>query len=405
MKASYESVVAAYQRGELEETLDLCEELTRDIRKEQARLAAGDWMKWQLLWQRECELMLIAAGALHKTGDTAEGIAILRRLARITPDPTVHFNLSLMLLYAGEFREAWPEFEWRHKVRATPVVSGPRWQGEDLDGKTILVITEEGFGDCIQFARYLPLLRQRAGRLMFACPPALAPLFADEPYVDEIIHKVDAATRYDYWVTICSLAGLFEAAPGNVPPAEYLHSRPRRPTWAPRVASERFNVGIAWAGDTRLEDDIHRSAQVRDFLCLLEVDGVSLYSLQLHDPMNDLPDNFHQLGTELQDFADTASIIDLMDLVISVDTATAHLSLTLGCETWVVLPKVTDWRWVGYFRNGDIRRAPEAASGCIWYPRARMFKQQKRRDWAGVMAGVCTALQERVSQRSDRRSD
>jgi ADP-heptose:LPS heptosyltransferase len=127
-------------------------------------------------------------------------------------------------------------------------------------------------------------------------------------------------------------------------------------------------------------------------LKLLDVPGINLYSLELHDQIEGTPDRFHQLGTEIVDFGDTAAIVQQLDLVISVDTALAHLALSFGCETWVVLGKMEDWRWVSYGANSASISTGTSYSGSIWYPKAKLYKQRKRRDWEGLMKEVAQAL-------------
>jgi hypothetical protein len=164
--------------------------------------------------------------------------------------------------------------------------------------------------------------------------------------------------------------------------------------WKSRLSETGYNIGIAWSGGSMQNENTFRPGRLEDFLRLLDIPGINLYSLQLHEEMEAMPENFHQLGTEIRDFADTAAIIQQLDLVISVDTALAHLALTMRRETWVILPMATDWRWVSYAMDGSFSRNPDTSQGCIWYPEARMFKQKTRLDRQDVMNQVGQALNE-----------
>ena len=386
--ATYAQAIAAYDAGRLDDALNACEALLAERPR--------PWRTTQNLWQ----IRTLKATCLHKLGRAAEALAESETIfSACQGTPEVHFNHSLMLLFAGEFERGWREFEWRRKIPAmgTPTMPAPEWHGEDPAGKTILIVSEQGFGDCIQFARYLPLIRERADRLIFCVPPALIPLFENEPYLDLVTNTIGPDTQFDAYANVCSLALLFGATADSVPPPALAADLPasRNEEWRARTGRGQINIGIAWSGDSTLENDSRRSAELADFLSLLDVPGTHLYSLQLHAPIADAPPRLHQLGTELRDFADTAAIVRQLDLVVSVDTALAHLAASLGQRTWIVLPDVEEWRWVDHSGRHDASGPNGAVGACMWYPEARLFRQSRRGDWAGVMERVRQTLLEK----------
>lgn len=404
MQDLYRQALNDFQSGQLEKSLTLCEQLRDQIGERLSGLQPQEWQLYQRLMNLQQQTMLLAVSCQHDLGQNEDAIANVRKLLGINPnDPEIHCKLAYYLLYAGEFEAGWEEFEWRHRMPSRKIGildSKQRWHGEDLSDKSILVLCQQGFGDCIQFARYLPMLRERARRLVFHCRRPLAPLFEGAPYIDELmVEGIHLQTDIDVYTNICSLGNYFSAGPANVPPPMTIQkpSDERYRHWQSRLAATGFHVGIAWSGSSMSESNTSRPGGLGDFLRLLEVPDVHLYTLQLHEPMQGMPENFHQLGTKINDFADTAAIVQQLDLVISVDTALAHLALTMRRETWVVLPAVTDWRWVSYAMDGSYDRSTDSSRGCIWYPEARMFKQKTRLDRRETMNEVVQALHERLA--------
>ena len=401
---AYQQALASFHEGRLEDALSMSERLRDRLSQDLSGLSPQQWQQYQRLLNLQQKTLELAISCFHALGQNDEAIAYSHKLLRLNPDnPEAHCKLAYYLLYAGEFAAGWEEFEWRHRMpsRRIPYLETKnRWQGENLPGETLLVLCQQGFGDAIQFARYLPMARERVGRLVFHCRRPLAPLFEGVPYIDELmVEVIRHDTPIDAYTNICSLAKIFAADPTNVPPPLTLREPPNalKRRWQSRLTREGFNIGIAWSGSSMRDDDASRPGRLEDFQRLLGIPGVHLYSLQLHERIDALPENFHQLGTEIGDFADTAAIIGQLDLVISVDTALAHLALTMRRETWVVLPMVTDWRWVGYAVDGSSGRCPDSDRGCIWYPEARMFKQRTRCDRHDVMERVVRALHERMT--------
>lgn len=310
------------------------------------------------------------AEALHRTGlalyrdgllDLAQ--STLRAAVAAEPDnPTFRWALAFALLAAGQYAEGWPLLRARMQVTppiATSVTDAfPEWRGEPLAGRSLLVMREQGFGDQIMMARFAPLLRAQGARVTLAAHPWLTRLF--EPLADAVVATSPEAparvARHDYWTHFFSLPELLGVTTDNLPAAPYL-SAPAEPS---PTASPAGRVGLVWR-----TQDPNRSLPAPLAAQLL---GRGMVSLQPED-------------TGAADFAQTAAIIDRLDLVVSIDTAVVHLAGAMGKPVWVMLPhRGLDWRWMR--GRGD---SP-------WYPTARLFRQRTGGDWDLVVSEVEGAL-------------
>ncbi len=301
------------------------------------------------------------------------------------------------MLARGAFEDGWPLFEARRDPRSpealpAPALPFPEWTGEPLDGKSLLVWFEQGFGDEIQTARYVPWLKDRgAARVSLVCKPQLAQLFATLPGVDAVIPASGHAQidPHDYWVPPFSIpyrAGArLETIPAEIP---YLAATlDRRVRWDRALPPGDLRIGLAWRGSAALKNDANRSlAGLSTLAPLWSVPGAVFVSLQKgsgEEEADKAPPGqpIIPLGAGIADFADTAAIIDQLDLVISVDTAVAHLAGALGKPCWVLLPRIgTDWRWL---RDRD---------DSPWYPTLRLFRQGEGETWDAVIVRVAEAL-------------
>jgi hypothetical protein len=253
----------------------------------------------------------------------------------------------------------------------------------------LLVTREQGFGDAIQMARYFPALKARGGTVAVEIAPALAPLFATAPGIDELFVVTDAVeprADIDVHIPLLGLPGAFRTDLASIPSGvPYLHADPAKiARWSSRLAGDaRLRVGIAWAGSPGHVDDRHRSCRLSDFEPLARVEGVAWFGLQKGRD-EDLRESgalrLEPLGPEIEDFADTAAIMTALDLVISVDTATAHLAGALGRPVWTLLPVVPHWSYL-------LEREDSP-----WYPTMRLFRAQLPGDWPGVFRNVERAL-------------
>ncbi len=372
------------------------------------------------------------------TGQEAQAMACYRAALAAAPDfSSAHFNIAYLLLRDGDYAAGWRELEHRTwYARLAGHFAFPRWQGEPLHGKRLLIGAEAGHGDMIQFCRYAPLAKQAgAAQLGIVCHGGLKRLFAGVEGIDAVFAVEDAlpATGWDYWVPPLSMPGLFGTRLDNIPAAlPYLHAvsasaavrecmaaldgsaegeRDAVTTSAP--AMRPLRVGLAWQGNPLFENDGERSlASLAILAPLAGIDGVEWFSLQKGagelgridpSPADGLDPCRHRFpGTAtacitdlapcIADFADTAALIGTLDLVITVDTAVAHLTGALGRPCWVLLPAFKpDWRWLKEREDSP------------WYPGVmRLFHQQKAGSWDEVVASLQLALREKVAQRSGR---
>ncbi|HSZ55925.1 MAG TPA: tetratricopeptide repeat-containing glycosyltransferase family protein [Tepidisphaeraceae bacterium] len=325
--------------------------------------------------------------ALYALGKGDEAVAACRRAVELSPSfAKAHSNLALILLGTGNYREGWREHEWRWKCnpafrpRSFPQ---PNWDGAPLEAKTILLHAEQGFGDTIQFARYVPLLAQRGGRVILECQPALARLFQSLPGPATVIPSGHPLPAFD---THCSLMSLPHALREDAIPADIPHLRPSSRlvrAWEEKlVPSPGKRIGLVWAGRPTHSNDRNRSVPPEHLAVLATVPEVEWHSLQKNPPAGLAPElRIIDHSSDLNDFADTAALIANLDLVISVDTAVAHLAGAMGKPTWLLLPFTAEWRWM---LNRD---------DSPWYPTMRLFRQPEWGDWPGVMRRVEAALQ------------
>jgi len=305
------------------------------------------------------------------------------------------FNLACLLLRQGRYEEGWRALEARDWYAALErELAMPRWQGEPLAGKAILIGPEAGHGDMIQFCRYAVELKAAgARRVCVLCHPPLARLFRTLSGIDEAIALGEsvADAHWDYWTPPLSLPERFATRLAAIPaPLPYLHADPIASTaWARRLGrAAGKRIGLVWKGNPRFENDSERSLPSLDLLAPLgRCPGLSFFSLQKgagEEEAANPPFPLLDLAPEIGDFADTAAIVANLDLVIAVDTAVAHLAGALGTPCWVLLPDYkTDWRWLAERQDSP------------WYPGVvRLFRQPAGGGWSPVIDAVATALGE-----------
>ena len=324
---------------------------------------------------------------LRSQGRIREAIDCYTEALGIDPEcAEAHFNRGLCRLLLGDFERGWPEYEWRLKIPGNPprIFHRPSWDGTPLNGRTILLRADQGFGDTIHFIRYAPLLRAQGGRVLLECQPALATLLEDAPGVDDLVPRGEDFPPFDVHAPLLSLPWLFrtslETIPARVPYLE-VDSR-RREAWEERVEDGRdFKVGFSWEGNPGHPEFRRRSAPLELFRPLAGLPGVRLFSLQKRMPAppreGTAPDAFFQdLEPYLHDFAETAAAIGEMDLVIATDSAVAHLAGALGKPVWVFLQFAADWRWI------------LGRDDSPWYPTMRLFRQEKAGEWRPVFRRI-----------------
>lgn len=309
--------------------------------------------------------------------------------------PDAQFNLGMALLQSGDLINGFAKYEWRWQTKNFKpfVCPQPLWDGSNLRGKTILIHTEQGSGDAIQFIRYIPLVAQQGCRIILVCIPDLIPLFATVTGIDRIIPPGDIlVSDFDVYAPLISLPRIFgttlETIPAEIP---YLKVPENIFSFSIPQSSKKLKVGIVWAGSPTHRHDRHRSCRLDDFVPILQNQNIAFYSLQKPVQPTDLvklPEfNLQDLSPYLRTYADTARAIAQLDLVICVDTSVAHLAGALGKPVWVLLSYSCDWRWL-------LDR-----SDTPWYPTMRLFRQSKPGDWKGVFSDVSKVLKEGIGDR------
>jgi tetratricopeptide (TPR) repeat protein len=329
----------------------------------------------------------------RNAGRFEDAIAYFEQLLAMEPaNADAKLAISLMRLTLGRFAEGWPDYRSRWSIdrhatlaRRYPV---PAWRGENFAGRTLLVYPEQGLGDIIQFARYLPLAAARGGRVLFECPPALASLF--QPFHEDITIVPQGSTppEFDLAVPLLDLPILFETKLETIPPRlPNLMAKPDRVgRWAPKLeALPGLRVGLVWRGNPGFINDRNRSMTLAQLRPLIEGNPVSFVSLQKGPAIGEIAENGWQnrileLGSALGDFADTAAVMAGLELVVSVDTAVAHLAGSLDRPVWILVPFVPDWRWM------------LGRSDTPWYPGARLFRQTSPRDWKPPVGEMLASL-------------
>ncbi len=308
---------------------------------------------------------------------------------RINPNlPDFHFNYGTLLLKKGDLITGWLKYEWRLKIKTGkyPQLKQPLWEGNPLAGRRLLVHWEQGFGDIIQFVRYLPLIK--GGTVILAIQSPLKQLLNGLPGVDLLIVKSydnEPDIAYDVWIPLLSLPNLFATTLDTIPASiPYLYPDSQKvEKWRTRFESARFKIGLVWSGNPKFQYNRNRSASLAHFAPLASVQNISLFSLQKGEAAKQpIPEGMEMipLTEELEDFSDTAAAINCLDLVISTDTAVPHLAGALGKPVWLLLHFSSDWRWL-LDRNDN-----------PWYPTMRLFRQAAPGDWASVFQQVVDAL-------------
>lgn len=332
--------------------------------------------------------------ALAGQGDLDEAIARHRQAIALKPGlAKAHYNLGIALLTRGELQQGWEEYEWRWKCDGVPMLprifSKPLWDGRPLEGRTIALHAEQGFGDAIKFIRYAPLVAERGGKIVIVCFAELERLFRGLPGGWPVAAPGRPLPSFDLHGPLLSLPRIFAATLSNIPSAvPYLQvDAEQRIVWQHRlsVLSPALNVGLAWAGRPTQRNDRNRSMKLTTLAPLARVPGVRFFSLQkgqaAAETKSPPPDmEIVDWTEELKDFADTAALIANLDLVISVDTAVAHLAGAIGRPTWTLLSHVAGWHWLL-----DREDSP-------WYPTMRLFRQPSPGDWDKVAVRVADAL-------------
>jgi Flp pilus assembly protein TadD len=401
---------ALYSQGRLDEAAQCCLraiELRPDHSNAHNNLGLTLYRQGRLLDAIECyhralqhvparaNVLSNLGMALETQGKLDQAAACYTRALEVEPDlADSHLNRATLWLLQGRFELGWPEYEWRWRCGSSKMrtFSQPRWKGEALEGRAVLLHAEQGLGDTIHFIRYASLVRERGGRVIVECQQALVALLATCGAIDVLVGQGADLPAFDVHIPLLSLplvAGTTLASiPAKIP---YLAAEDGLVEgWRYEVeALPAFRVGIAWQGNPRTLDDRYRSIPLNYFATLARVEGVRLISLQkgpgaeqlrqLHDrfPVVDWSDMLDETSGP---FMDTAALMKSLDLVITSDTVVAHLAGALGIPVWVMLQVTPDWRWLL-----DREDSP-------WYPTMRLFRQRQPGDWGDVFARIADQL-------------
>lgn len=315
-----------------------------------------------------------------------------RAALRLHPDDAdLHWSLCIALLLQGKLREAWPEHRWRWQssVMATSVPAQrpePAWRGEPLAGRSIVLVSEQGLGDTLQFVRYVPRVAQGAGRVFVQAPSTLHALLRELPDNCEVVRPTDAV-RADFHCALMDLPEVFATGLDDIPAdIPYLRADPARvQRWSAQLAdAPRPRVGTVCSGNAAHTNDRNRSIPLQLWAPLLQAHA-RFISLQPEMRPADLAAAANlplDLGParQVRDFADTAALLQALDLVITVDTSVAHLAGALGRPVWILLPHCPDWRWMVGREDSP------------WYPSARLYRQPAPGDWVSVLQRVQSDL-------------
>ena len=392
----------------------------------------GHYLEALRLQPDYAEAHINMGNALRQLGRMDEAAASLEKALRLKPhDPLAHWNRAVVLLLRGDFDQGWPEYEWRwaQHPAARRDFQKPRWDGSNLAGRTILLHAEQGLGDTIHFIRYVPQVKQRGATVVVECQPPLVHLLARFRGFDVLVGRGSPLPAFDVQIPLLSLPAIFRTQPASITAiVPYLRASPALvKQWQGTLsefdyqcppsddinpagdtghrtpdAGPPFRVGIAWQGDPTNPAQRHRSMALDHFAPLAQVPGVQLLSLQ-KGPGTEQLQNFgqrtgeikfplaHDFGCNLDNtsgaFMDTAAIMMNLDLMISSDTAVAHLAGALGIPVWLAIPFVPDWRWL-------LQREDTP-----WYPTMRLFRQERHGEWPGVFERMSEQLKRITAER------
>ena len=330
--------------------------------------------------------------ALQDNRQIEEAIASYKEALSIDPDDAVtHWNLSQAFLLSGNFKDGWKEYQWRLRVKDFHTVDfhRPMWDGSDISGQTILLQAEQGFGDNIQFIRYAPMVAQSGAKVIVRCPEELKSLLRNVEGVEQAISYTERTPKYDFYCYLPSLPFILgttvETIPVRIP---YIKADPLLVQWWMDKLKEDgtgLKIGLVWAGREQ------RSFSLNLFSPLSIMKDVIFYSLQKGEAAKQAensPGNMQIIDYtgDINDFSDTAAFITNLDLIISVDTAVAHLSGALGRPVWTLLPSVPDWRWMLTREDSP------------WYSTMRLFRQSSNGDWEPVVRIVAEELNKYIQK-------
>lgn len=361
--------------------------------------------------RRAVELTPDDAGANYNLGvihyDRMEidaAIHYARRALELEPGmAAAHFELAEALLLDGQFAEGWREYEWRFDLpgstRLLPHHDKPQWDGQPMPERTLLLIGDQGFGDTIQFCRYIPDVARLCPNLIMACSSEMKPIVLQQSGITRYFDRWEHVPAFDAYCPLSGLPRLFGTALQSIPaPVPYVRADPAKVEhWRTRLAElvpqDFQSVGVVWAGRPTHGNDFNRSMSLRTLAPLGHLPRTALVSLQMGPAMAQVADYYGaapliNLAAEIADFTDTMAILQILDEIVAVDTSIVHLAGAMGRPVSVLLPFAPDWRWL------------RERADTPWYPSVRLFRQPRSAAWAEPVAAVVEHLAHRARTRS-----
>lgn len=336
--------------------------------------------------------------ALRDAGDNDKAITCFESALALRKDyAACHVDYGTSLIMKGELTRGFEEYEWR--IRMPGIPNGdpdkPIWDGSPLGGKTVLIRQEAGLSDLLQFARYIPLVKDRDGIVVVECHSKVSRLIAAIPGVDKVMVIGSPMPPYDVHISVMSLPHVLGKSDNtHVDAVPYVRPPELHSIQLPPARGKQVRTGLCWSPGVSVPGSTDRSCPLSKLIELLAIPGITAFSLQMGERAVDRVTEtcdalLADVGTRLTDLADLAAAIEQLDLIICVDSATAHTAGALGKETWVLLPFAADWRW----HSGD-----EDQSRSVWYPSMRLFRQAAPGSWDETFRELHDALYERVKQ-------
>jgi tetratricopeptide (TPR) repeat protein len=342
----------------------------------------------------------------HDKGRLQRALAFYDRCLGLYPGHAeAQFNRAALLLAMGDYERGWEVYEWRFKRSGAANVyphqlTTPRWRGDAYQNRRLLVHCEQGMGDVLQFARYLPLVKQRGGTLQLEVHEPLVTLFKVQPWVDQVtaFHEKHPTTiPHDLHIPLLSLPKVFQTRTDTIPhDIPYIETNGQITNrWRQYIKHDHLNIGLVWASS-----DLNPKRNLPLEKCRAWFQNPKLHFIALQKgsaseqivPMQSQASSISMLGQHLNDFLDTACLMAHLDLIISVDTASLHLAGGMGKPLWALLPFNADWRW------------PMGEKGCPWYPNAKIFRQSSPGNWDSVIAAVTDRLRQMPSTKVQKES-
>lgn len=379
--------------------------IIKEFSRTAVRLGEAEWearvfSEIELLVPNDAMLLAYLGQALAEVGEYERSLRAFERAIAISPEvPTMRVAYGMALLRTGDFLKGWENYDARDSMKELAQFTGPvpvpRYTSGNLHGRTILLLSEQGLGDTLMFARYAPMLAKRGAQVMIVAHTEVIDLLRTIPGVTRVVPFGNVMPTFQLYARLLGLPRIFSTTLWNIPnQVPYLRVSPARiDKWKQRVAQDGASpgvrrIGLVWAGNSAHTRDVHRSMHLSDLAPLADVPDTIFYSLQKgsrqDEAKNPTPGmKLIDIGPELNDLSDMGALLHNLDLLICVDTAPAHLAGALGRPVWTMISYSPDWRWL---LNRD---------DSPWYPTMRLFRQPALRDWGSVVRSIREQLLKR----------